>query len=136
MNYTPQEMYSLVNDVEAYSSFLPWCSESSVLELGEESLRASVSISVGGVHKTFTTLNRLQPGKMMEIRLEDGPFKHLEGFWRFDPLGEEACKVALDLEYQFSSRVLGLVVGPVFDQIANSLVDAFCKRAVQVYGKR
>jgi ribosome-associated toxin RatA of RatAB toxin-antitoxin module len=73
---------------------------------------------------------------MIEMRLIEGPFKHLNGFWRFDPLGEDGCKVSLDLEYEFASRVLSMVVGPVFNQIANSLVDSFIKRAVEVYGKR
>ena len=73
---------------------------------------------------------------MIEVRLVEGPFKHLNGFWRFDPLGESGCKVSFDLEFEFASRVLSMVVGPVFSQIANSLVDSFLKRAEQVYGKR
>jgi ribosome-associated toxin RatA of RatAB toxin-antitoxin module len=76
----------------------------------------------------------LQPGKIIEVQLIDGPFKHLHGFWRFEPLGDNGCKVTLDMEYEFSSKLLGLAIGPVFTQIANTLVDAFCKRAESLYG--
>jgi ribosome-associated toxin RatA of RatAB toxin-antitoxin module len=93
-------------------------------------------LSKGGINKSFATLNRLQPGKMIEMRLLEGPFKRLEGYWRFDTLREGACKVSLDMDFEFSSRMLGMVVGPVFTQVANTLVDAFCRRAEEVYGKR
>ena len=96
---------------------------------------ATIGLSKGGVEKDFATCNRIQKNKMIEMRLVEGPFKCLEGFWRFDPLGEEGCKVSLDLEFEFASRMLGVVVGPVFNQVANSLVDSFQKRAVEIYGK-
>jgi len=134
--YSPAEMFALVSDVDAYPEFLPWCSGARVLERKGDEVRACVEISKGAVHKSFTTLNREQKDKMIEMRLLEGPFRHLEGFWRFDPLGDAACKVSLDLEFDFSSRMLGMMVGPVFNQIANTLVDAFHQRAVQVYGKR
>ncbi len=136
VHYTPAEMYALVIDIEAYPQFLPWCSGSAILSQDEDEVRARVELSKGGVEKTFTTSNRHQQDKMIEMRLVEGPFRHLEGFWRFDPLGDGACKVSLDLEFEFASRMLGLVVGPVFSQIANTLVDSFQKRAVDVYGKR
>jgi len=91
-------------------------------------------LSKGGVEKAFTTCNRNQKNKMIQMRLVEGPFKQLEGFWRFDGLGDDGCKVSLDLEFEFASRMLGMVIGPVFSQIANSLVDSFQKRAVDVYG--
>lgn len=135
--YSPAEMFALVSDIDSYADFLPWCSGSRVLKRDADEVRASIDISKGSLHKSFTTLNRVQRNKMIEMRLVEGPFRRLEGFWRFDPLGEgEACKVSLDLEFEFASRMLGMVVGPVFSQIANSLVDAFHERAVQVYGKR
>jgi ribosome-associated toxin RatA of RatAB toxin-antitoxin module len=90
----------------------------------------------GGVHKSFTTSNRMHKHKMIDIRLLEGPFKRLEGYWRFEPLRASASKVSLDMEFEFSSHLLRMVVEPVFKQIANSLVDAFCKRAVDLYGKR
>lgn len=133
--YSAAEMFDLVNDIESYPNFLPWCGGSKVLSRNEDEVRATVEIAHGSLHKSFTTCNRLQTGKMIEMRLEEGPFKRLEGFWRFDTLGERACKVSLDLEFEFSSKLVGLAMGPIFSQIANSLVDAFCKRAVDVYGK-
>lgn len=134
--YSPAEMFALVDDIEAYPTFLPWCSEARVIERNQDEVRATIALSKGGVDKAFTTCNRNQKNKMIEMRLVEGPFKHLEGFWRFDALGDDGCKVSLDLEFEFASRMLGMVVGPVFSQVANSLVDSFQKRAVDVYGKR
>lgn len=133
--YSAAQMFALVNDIDAYQEFLPWCRSSQVLSRDEEELRATIEIAHGSLRKSFTTRNRFQQDKMMEMRLEEGPFRHLEGFWRFDTLGEQACKVSLDLDFEFSSKLVGLAMGPVFSQIANTLVDAFSKRAVQVYGK-
>ncbi len=134
--YSPAEMFALVDDIDAYPEFLPGCRRTQVLSRSADEVRATIELSKGGVEKAFTTCNRIQRNKMIEVRLVEGPFKRLNGFWRFDPLGEQACKVSLDLEFEFASRVLSMVVGPVFHQIANSLVDSFLKRAVEVYGKR
>jgi len=134
--YSAAEMYALVDDIDAYQRFLPWCKTSRVLSRDEDVVRGSLELSKGGIEKAFTTCNRVQKNKMIEMRLEEGPFHHLEGFWRFDALDEQACKISLLMEFEFSSKILGLTVGPVFNQIANSLVDAFCKRAVEVYGER
>ncbi len=133
--YSAAEMYNLVNDVESYSAFLPWCRSSQVLSQDEDEQRATIEIAHGSLRKSFTTCNRLQKHKMIEMRLEQGPFRHLQGFWRFDALGERACKVSLDLDFEFSSKLVGMAMGPIFSQIANTLVDAFSKRAVEVYGK-
>ena len=133
--YSASEMFALVNDIGSYSQFLPWCRSSQILEQDEDQIRATIEIAHGSLHKSFTTRNRLQRDKMIEMRLEQGPFKQLEGFWRFDILGERACKVSLDLEFEFSNRLVGMAMGPIFSQIANNLVDAFSKRAVEVYGK-
>ncbi|HHH43175.1 MAG TPA: type II toxin-antitoxin system RatA family toxin [Gammaproteobacteria bacterium] len=134
--YTPAQMFALVDDIETYPEFLPWCSGARVLSRTDDEVRATIELSKGGVEKAFTTCNRNQKDKMIEMRLVEGPFKHLEGFWRFDALGDQGCKVSFDVEFEFASRMLDLVVGPVFSQIANSLVDSFHKRAVEVYGKR
>lgn len=134
--YTPAQMYSLVDNVPDYSVFLPWCSGARELRRDADLVEAAIDISKAGLHKTFTTLNRLQKDKMIEMRLVDGPFRHLHGFWRFEPLGDCGCKVSLDLQFEFSSKILGLTVGPVFNQIGNTLVDAFCQRAEVVFGKR
>ena len=134
--YSPAEMYALVNDVEAYSDFLPWCKASRVLSRDEDEVRASLDLSRGGFEKSFTTCNRLQKNKMIEMRLVEGPFRHLDGFWRFETLGEHACKVSLDLDFEFANKLVGMAMGPIFNQIANTLVDSFCKRAIDVYGNR
>ncbi|MFO7592820.1 MAG: type II toxin-antitoxin system RatA family toxin [Pseudomonadota bacterium] len=134
--YSATEMYDLVNDVASYSQFLPWCRSSTVLSQSEDEIRATIEIAHGSLRKSFTTCNRLQKNKMIEMRLEKGPFKHLEGFWRFDTLGEQACKVSLDLDFEFSNKLVGMAMGPIFSQIANTLVDSFSTRAVEVYGKK
>ena len=134
--YTPQEMFELVSDIEAYPRFLPWCHGARILSRDIDEVRARIEFAVGGMTRSFTTRNRHQINKMIEMHLVDGPFSRLNGFWRFDPLGEEGSKIALFLEYDFSSRVLGMVVGPVFGQIANTLVGAFQQRAVDIYGPR
>jgi ribosome-associated toxin RatA of RatAB toxin-antitoxin module len=89
----------------------------------------------GGIHKSFTTCNRLQPNKMIEIRLLEGPFLRLEGFWHFQALRSDASKVSLNLEFEFANSLMSLAIGPVFQQITNSLVDAFCRRATELYGR-
>jgi ribosome-associated toxin RatA of RatAB toxin-antitoxin module len=134
--YTTDEIYALVSDILTYPEFLPWCSGTEILSQEGEELSARIGFSVGGVNQSFTTRNRLQPGKEIAMQLVDGPFSQLEGRWRFEPLGDAGCKISLLLEYDFSSKMVSLVVGPVFNKIANTLVDAFQKRAVEVYGER
>lgn len=130
-------MYNLVNDVADYQNFLPWCRSSSVISESEDEMIASVEIARGALNKTFTTRNRLQKGRRIELELVDGPFKKLQGYWQFDPLKtENACKVTLDLEFEFDNAMMSIAAKPIFTQIANSLVGAFCKRAVEVYGER
>ncbi len=135
VNHSAAQMYALVDDVSLYKEFLPWCGGSDELSRNEDEVKASVTISHSGLNKTFTTLNRLQKNKIIEMSLIDGPFKHLHGFWKFDPLSDDACKISLDLEYEFSNMLLGMAIGPVFNQIANSMVDSFCQRAEAVYAK-
>ena len=134
--YSAAEMYALVSDIEAYPEFLPWCRSTQVLSRSEDEVRAVIEMVKGRVHKSFSTINRMQHHKMIDIRLLEGPFRRLEGYWRFDPLRADASKVSLDMEFEFASPLLRIAVEPVFKQIANSLVDAFCKRAVELYGKR
>ncbi|MBI5612675.1 MAG: type II toxin-antitoxin system RatA family toxin [Gammaproteobacteria bacterium] len=134
--YSAHEMFVLVADVESYSQFLPWCGGSRILSRDEDSVAAAIEIAHSGVHKTFTTINRMQTDKMIEMRLVEGPFKHLFGYWSFLALDERACKVSLDMEFEFSNAMLGLVMGPVFSRIANDLVDSFRRRAEQLHGQR
>ena len=136
VGHSASEMFQLVDQVNAYPDFLPWCGGASEHSRSADEVRASVTIAHSGIKKSFTTLNRLQQDKMIEMQLVDGPFKHLHGYWRFHPLAEDACKVSLDLEYEFSNKLVGMALGPAFSQIANTLVDAFHKRAIEVYGKR
>ena len=134
--YTQEQMYALVNDVESYAEFVPFCVSSTIDSCAHDEVHATLAFARGGLHKAFTTLNRLQPHKMIEIRLINGPFKHLEGFWRFEQMGTDHCRVSLDLQFEFSSRLLAMMFGPFFHQIASMLVDSFCKRAETVYGKK
>lgn len=135
--YSPEEMFALVTDVARYPEFLPWCDHGHVVETDATGMVAEVGISFGGVRQTFVTRNDHEPGRRVGMRLLRGPFSRLDGGWQFVPLGDgaqRACRVELKLQYGFESRALAAVVGPVFDKIAASLVDAFVKRAEQVYG--
>ena len=131
--YQPAQMYALVDDIDAYANFLPWCSKSIVLKRETNSVDASLEIKYGKLHKSFTTRNLNSPFTVIEMQLLDGPFKHLHGKWLFTPLGQEGTKVELLLEFEFASKLMDMTVGPVFSHIANSLVDAFTKRAKEVY---
>lgn len=132
--YSAAQMYRLVDDIPAYPDFLPWCGGACEHSRNDDEVRASIEIAYGAIHKPFTTLNRLQKDKMIEVSLVDGPFKHLHGFWRFEALDEKACKVSFDMEYEFSNRLVSMALGPAFSHIANSMMDAFVKRAGEVYG--
>lgn len=134
--YSAEEMYALVSDIESYGTFLPWCGGARIVARDADSVTAAIDIAYSGVHKTFTTRNRLSPGRGMELQLVDGPFKFLQGDWRFEVLDEKACKVSLDMKFEFSNPLLGMVVGPVFSNIANGLVESFQRRAEGIYGKR
>ena len=135
--YTPEEMFRLVTDVDQYVHFLPWCNHSKVLHSNDKEMDAEVGIGVAGVSQVFVTHNTHILNHEVRMKLIQGPFSKLDGTWTFDPVGDNsqrACKVTLSLEYGFSSATLAAVVGPVFDKIAASMVDAFVKRAEQVYG--
>ena len=134
--YSAGEMFRLVADIPSYSQFLPWCGGARILEHGEDSVIAAIDITYGSIHKTFTTRNLLQTDKMMELHLLDGPFKYLHGYWRFTPLGDTGCRIALDLDFEVANRVLGLVLTPAFTNIANQMVDRFHQRATKLYGTR
>lgn len=135
--YSADEMYALVTDVARYPEFLPWCDRARVIEQDEAGMTAEVGLAFGGLHQQFTTRNTHVPGREVHLKLVEGPFSNLDGLWKFNPVGaagERACRVELDLRYGFSSFALQALVGPVFDKIASSLVEAFVKRAEQVYG--
>jgi len=131
--YSAAQMYALVADIGAYPEFLPWCRESRILSADEDEVVARLRIEYGALNKSFTTRNRLQRDKMMELVLVEGPFSHLHGFWRFQPL-DTGSRIAFDLQFTFNSPLLGMVAGPVFARLADGLVDAFGARARALYG--
>ncbi|WP_426357973.1 SRPBCC family protein [Pseudocolwellia sp. HL-MZ19] len=132
--YSVEQMYSLINDVVSYPQFLPDCIDSKVVTEDETSMTASLLISKGGIKKWFTTKNTLKSNSEVVMDLVDGPFKKLTGGWLLTPLSDEACKIELALEYEFSSRVFDLAFGKVFNQLANNMVKSFTSRAKEVYG--
>lgn len=139
--YSAQEMYDLVTTVPDYPKFLPWCEKAEVLEEQPDGMTARLTLAYAGLRHAFTTRNHHEPGQRVVVKLVDGPFSLLEGEWRFQALsgsasGPPACKIELDLRYAFSSGALQALVSPVFDRIANTLVDSFVKRAEQVHGVR
>jgi len=133
--YPAKDMYALVNDVERYPEFLHWCRGARILEQSPAEMRASLDLKGAGFQKTFTTRNRLEPERAITITLEHGPFRHLEGRWRFTDLDGEGSKVILDMEFEFAGAVLDLMAGPVFHEICNTLVDAFIKRAAALHAR-
>lgn len=134
VGHSPAQMYALVNDFARYPAFLPWCSRSEVLSRDGEKVRARLHIDYFKVKQHFSTHNVCVEGESITMTLDDGPFEALQGSWQFRPLGSMGCKIEFCLRYQFSSRILELLIGPVFDHISASLVDAFIKEADRVYG--
>lgn len=135
--HSAHEMFALVADVPRYPEFLPWCSGGEVLERTPDGMVASIGMSFSGMRRSFTTRNTHVEDRRIHLELVDGPFSHLDGTWDFVPLGDgtqRACRIEFTLNYSFESSTLAALVGPVFDKIAGSLVDAFVKRADQVYG--
>lgn len=132
--HSAAQMFDLVDRVEDYPVFLPWCSRTELKFRDAQKTAATLWINYHSVKSHFTTENSKEYPLLMTIRLVDGPFRRLEGLWKFRPLAENACKIEFQLSYEFSSRMFEKVIGPVFSHIANTFVDAFVKRASQVYG--
>lgn len=132
--YSPEQMFELVNDIEAYPRFLPWCRSARVLSRGDNWIRARLEMARGALHRSFTTNNTLTPHRHIRIELVDGPFRRLQGDWHFEPAGQGGCRVSLDLEFEFAGRMFSAVAGPIFSQIASTLVDAFRRRADEIHG--
>lgn len=128
-------MYGLVNDVRAYPEFLPWCRSAVVHTETDRFMEASLELCKGKMSRVFTTRNQMVVGERIEIGLVDGPFRHLEGHWLFDPLDESASEVRLEMRFEFDSMMGGMLFGPMFEDLARSLVDAFSRRARDVYGR-
>jgi len=132
--YSVDQMYNLINDVESYPQFLPDCIDSKVVSQNDDSMTASLLVSKGGMKKWFTTENTLLLNSQVDMKLVDGPFKKLTGGWNLTVLSDDACKIELALEYEFSSKIFDLAFGRVFNQLANNMVQAFTTRAKEVYG--
>ena len=132
--YGAPTMFALVEQVEAYPQFLPWCGGAQVLERGDAGMVATIRIDFRGLKQSFTPENVHEADRSIRMRLRDGPFSRLDGRWTFSPLREDACKVEFSLEYAFAGALLSRALSPVFDQIAASFVDAFVRRAEALHG--
>lgn len=137
--YSAEQLYDLVNDIAAYPEFLPWCPAVTVHKQTESFAEATIHIGKGRVEHGFTTVNTMQPGRKIKLELKDGPFSHLRGLWLFKPLGEagsdvSGTKVSVELDFEFASRAADFALRPIFNEIANSLLNAFLERANTVYG--
>jgi len=132
VEHTPQEMFELVCDIESYPDFLPWCSAAKVDEHSETHQLASVTIDQAINQSEFSTRNALKTNKSIEMELVDGPFKRLSGKWQFEPLGNTACKVLLDIDFEFANPMVGRLISPAFNKVCDTLVNAFLKRADQL----
>ncbi len=132
--YTARQMFDVVNDVAAYSEFLPWCAESVVLSESAEEMTARLVIARGVIRQGFITRNKVRPPNRIDMYLVDGPFTVFEGHWQFESLGDAGCRTAMQLRFGFNSRLANLALGRVFERAADTLVDAFYGRAGCLYG--
>ncbi|MCE8017461.1 type II toxin-antitoxin system RatA family toxin [Halomonas sp. MCCC 1A17488] len=135
VRHTPQDMFELVNDFERYPEFLPGCRRARLLERDESHLIGEMTLGRAGLEQSFTTRNDLIEPERIEMSLVSGPFKRLRGRWLFLPMGEGTCKVCLEMEFEFANRLLGMAFGKLFQQVAGQLVDAFTRRADEIYGR-
>ncbi|GLR70239.1 SRPBCC family protein [Agaribacter marinus] len=131
--YSAKQMFSLVNDVDAYDQFLPGCKRSTVLNIAENQMTARMVLSKAGIEKELVTQNTLVDGREINMQLAEGPFKSLNGGWTFTPLSESACKVELSLEFTFKNKLVEMAFGKIFTSLTNNMVKAFTERAKQVY---
>ena len=132
--YTAEQMYDLVNDINAYPKFIPFCISSEVHEEQDHKLRATIKIAKGKIGFGFTTLNTMEKGRSISMNLENGPFKSLKGVWRFTPSGTHECIISLHFDFEFSNKLLGVALGGLFKQLCDSMVEAFRKQAAVRYG--
>ena len=134
IGHSAAKMYALVADVDAYPRFLPWCSGTEVKKLDPHRAAATLHVNYHGLRLHFTTENQMDAGALIDMKLVNGPFKHLDGYWRFVALSEQACKIEFQLSYELSGKLVEKIAGPVFNHIANTLVEVFVKRALALYG--
>lgn len=131
--YSAEQMYQLVNDVKSYPQFLPGCSGSRILEESASQMMAAVDVSKAGISKTFTTRNILVSNQSIIMQLVDGPFRKLMGGWKFTPIGDDACRIEFQLDFEFTNKLIELAFGRVFKELAGNMVQAFTVRAKEVY---
>jgi len=134
--YTTNEMYALVNDIESYPAFLPWCIAAKILSKKEESLIATLSLAMGKIKQSFTTENTMLEGSRIDMRLIEGPFKHLSGYWKFNPEDEHSCHIQLHMNYEFKNKIIKYALGKVFYIVIDTMVESFVQRAQHIYGNR
>jgi ribosome-associated toxin RatA of RatAB toxin-antitoxin module len=127
-------MFALVSDITHYPQFLPWCKSVTLSSQNESQVIATITMSRAGLEKSFTTTNIVKPNESIDMRLLEGPFNHLQGHWDFQALGDLGCKISLTMAFEIRNPVLRLSLEPVFTKILNTLVDAFVKRANELYG--
>ena len=135
IKFSAQTMFDLVDDIESYPEFLPWCAGSKIISRDKDIVEAELKISRGGFTKTFSTRNVNDAGGRIRLSLINGPFTSLEGCWNFMPLRMDASKISLDLEFEMRGKLVNLAFGTVFNQICNTMVSSFTQRAKQLYGK-
>ena len=135
VEHSAESLYALIEDIESYPTFLPWCREAKVHTREAGRTVATLSVGLRGVRQSFTTENRNEQGRAIHMRLVKGPFKRFSADWRLTPLGAHAARVEFAMEYEFSGRVLAKVLEPIFGQIADTMVDAFVRRAQTLYGR-
>ncbi len=135
VEHSAATVYALVDDIESYPEFLPWCRGAKVLERGPSRTVARLTVGVRGIRQSFTTENAGRPGEGIDLRLVEGPFRRFSAAWRFAPLDEHAVRIEFSMEYEFSSKVLGKALEPLFHRIADTMVTAFSRRADKLYGK-
>ena len=135
VRFSALQMYHLVNDVESYHEFLPGCVGGKVLSFDGETMLAAVDVKKAGIAKTFTTRNKVVEGKSIQLTLEQGPFRKLDGFWRFTELTEDACKVEFELNFEFKNALAAMAFGKIFQELVGSMVSAFTNRAKVIYAK-
>jgi len=135
IGHSAAKMYALVADVDAYPQFLPWCSSTEVRQIDVNKAIATLHVNYHGLRLHFTTENQMERGALIDMKLENGPFKHLDGFWRFIALSDQACKIEFQLNYELSGKLVEKIAGPVFNHIASTLVEVFVKRAANLYGQ-
>jgi ribosome-associated toxin RatA of RatAB toxin-antitoxin module len=134
VEHSAEQMFSLVEDIDSYPRFLPWCRAAKVDERAAGSVQATLSVGMRGLKQTFSTRNELHPPEAMDMRLLKGPFRHFAAAWRFKPLSAQACSVEFSLEYEMAGP-LARMLEPLFDHIADTMVDAFTRRADDLHGK-